>query len=86
MKLGPVQPGKPTNTQNEKSKVEKNYQTSEGASVSKSTDKLELSEEAKKLIPIKQKIDDGFYNSYETIRKTAIKILQQLPSENNQNQ
>lgn len=42
-------------------------------------DKLELSEEAKKLGPISSKINSGFYDSPEVIRDVAAKISRDIP-------
>lgn len=44
-------------------------------------DKLELSREAQKLGPIKEKIDGGFYENPEIMRQTAFKIAQQIGKE-----
>ena len=44
-------------------------------------DKLELSQEAQKLGPIKEKIDGGFYENPEIVRQTAFKIAQQIYKE-----
>ncbi|MCX7879309.1 MAG: hypothetical protein N2517_01455 [Ignavibacteria bacterium] len=41
-------------------------------------DKLEISEEARRLQQIKSKIESGFYNNLEIIQKTAEKIFNKI--------
>jgi len=43
------------------------------------TDKLELSEDAMKLASVKQKISEGFYDTPEVLRNTALKLYNELP-------
>lgn len=42
------------------------------------SDKLELSAEAMKLQPIRQRINEGFYDRPEVMRETAMKLAQDL--------
>ena len=44
-------------------------------------DKLELSEEARKLQPIKNRVAEGFYERPDVIKTAAAKISQQFPAE-----
>ncbi|MCX6156125.1 MAG: hypothetical protein NT007_18405 [Candidatus Kapabacteria bacterium] len=44
----------------------------------KSVDKLELSVEARKLAPIKNRINSGFYNKTEVVKEVAKRVSQQL--------
>jgi len=47
----------------------------------KKSDKLELSETARKLEPIRQKIEDGYYDNIDIIKSVAEKINQDLRAE-----
>lgn len=44
-------------------------------------DKLELSAEAQKLQPVKEKLAEGFYDKSEVIRDAALKISKQIKPE-----
>ncbi len=44
-------------------------------------DKLELSDEAKRLNPVKSRIDSGYYDRPEVLREVAKKMAQNLASE-----
>ena len=46
----------------------------------KQTDSLEISDEAKKLQPVKQKVEEGFYDRPEVIREVATKLNDDLQS------
>lgn len=48
-------------------------------SSAKQSDRLELSDEAKRLQPIINKLQSGFYDKDENIRKVAAKINNELP-------
>ncbi len=49
----------------------------------KRSDKLEVSDEAKKLQDYRTKINEGYYNKPEVIIDTAIKISEQFPKQSN---
>lgn len=63
---------------------DKKADSAESHSVKAQGDKLELSAEALKLQPVRQKIEDGFYDRPEVIQKVAEKIDDELRESNKQ--
>jgi hypothetical protein len=45
------------------------------------SDTLELSQEARRLQPVRNRIDNGFYNRPDVIREAAARISSQFPAE-----
>lgn len=61
--------------------AEKKEVRAEESKANQKSDKLELSDDAKKLQPIVQKISSGFYNKPEVFNITAKNISMQFPPE-----
>jgi hypothetical protein len=60
--------------------AEKNLNTNKESTVSRS-DTLELSDEARRLQPVRNRIDNGFYNRPDVIREAAARISSQFAPE-----
>ncbi len=58
-------------------KEDEKAKEAESASVSRE-DSLQLSSEAKKLSPIKAKIESGFYNQPDVLREVAQKLVKEF--------
>lgn len=72
----------PTNAYNkiyEEKEKKKDLESKEDTSVSASkSDKLELSPEALKFAPIKEKIKQGFYENEDVLNKISEKLLREI--------
>ena len=72
----------PTNSYNkiyEEREKKKDLESKEGISTSASkSDKLELSAEALKFAPIKDKIKQGFYENEDVLNKISEKLLNEI--------
>lgn len=64
--------------ENVKDKVKEEEKATDAAAAKQSGDKLELSAEAQKLQPIKQKVAEGFYDNPDVIREAARKMNQEF--------
>ncbi|TAL68358.1 MAG: hypothetical protein EPN82_11060 [Bacteroidetes bacterium] len=72
----------PVDANVERQQTSKTNQTVEASNV-KSTDTLSLSEEAKNISPIMANINSDVYNKPEVLREVAMKLMQELYSEDN---
>jgi hypothetical protein len=64
-----------------KKKFNETYNAGSETKVSKTQDTLELSVEALKLQPIRQKIAQGFYDNPNVLKDVAKKLYNQMPKE-----
>lgn len=72
--------------QSQSASIKQKYAEQEAMNASKAgssqrSDRLELSQEAKNLQAIQNKIQSGFYNSPEVLRATAQRLTNEFPPE-----